>query len=130
MDIKKFFSASYGTSTVEFALLSPFFFFFLFMVVNLGILYWTVSTMEYAVEAGGRYVMINSTATSSQVIAQAQANLYAINAGSITFTTSNVTSGSINYMVIKAQTTFNIVPGAIFPVTSINLSKQVQVPLF
>ncbi len=118
-----------GTSTIEFALVAPIFFMMIFGVIDMGRAYWLISSMEYAVEGAGRYVMINTSATSSQVTSQAKANLYAIDPNSVTFTTSTSTSGGVNYMTISAQASFNFLPSHIFNYGTINLTRQATVPL-
>ena len=127
MFLKKLLRDNRGTSAVEFALVSPLFFLIIFGIIDLGRAYWIISSMEYAVEAGGRYAMINSGATGAQIITQAQNNLYAIDQNSVTFTASDTTISGTKYTVVRAQATFYSVPAAIFRGT-INLQKQVQVP--
>jgi Flp pilus assembly protein TadG len=127
--LRKLLSNNKGTSVVEFALLAPLFFALIFGVIDIGRAYWVLSSMEYAVEAAGRWVSINSTATSAQVKAKAQANLYGIDSSTVTFDTSTTSNNSITYMTITATSTFNFIPGRMIH-TSINLSKQVQVPLY
>lgn len=46
-----------GSATVEFALLAPLFFFLMFIVIELGILFWVNLTMQYAVREGARYAV-------------------------------------------------------------------------
>jgi Flp pilus assembly protein TadG len=46
-----------GAATVEFALLAPLFFFLVFIVIELGILFWVNLTMQYAVREGARYAI-------------------------------------------------------------------------
>ena len=127
--ISSFRKSEAGNAVVEFALAAPIFFMMVFGMIDVGRLYWTVSSMEYAIEAAGRYVMLNISATSSQVISQAQANLYAVNQSSVTFTTSISNSGGVNYMAIKGQTSFNFLPSAMFNIGTLNLTRVVTVPL-
>lgn len=42
---------------VEFALLAPLYFFLLFIIIELGILFWVNLTMQYAVREGARYAI-------------------------------------------------------------------------
>lgn len=42
---------------VEFALLAPLLFFLLFIIIELGILFWVNLTMQYAVREGARYAV-------------------------------------------------------------------------
>ncbi len=46
-----------GATIVEFALIAPLLFFLLFMIIELGILFWVTLTMQYAVREGARYAV-------------------------------------------------------------------------
>lgn len=46
-----------GATIVEFALLAPVFLFLLFIIIELGILFWVNLTMQYAVREGARYAI-------------------------------------------------------------------------
>lgn len=46
-----------GAAVVELALLAPLFFFLIFIIVELGILFWVNLTMQYAVREGARYAI-------------------------------------------------------------------------
>jgi Flp pilus assembly protein TadG len=46
-----------GSSMVEFALLAPLLFFLLFVIIELGLLFWVNLTMQYAVREGARYAI-------------------------------------------------------------------------
>lgn len=127
--LKKLIADIKGTSVVEFALLAPVFFAMVFGIIDLGRAFWVLSSMEYAVEAAGRYLMINNGATNSQITTQAQNNLYGINTSTVNFGVSSTSNSGINYKIITATSTFNFVPGGRLVHTSVNLSKQVEVPL-
>lgn len=118
-----------GVAAVEFALIAPIFFMMIFGIIDMGRVYWLISSMEYAVEGAGRYAMLNTSATSQQVIEEAQDNLYVINQNSVTFTTSTSSSSGINYMTIQAQASFNFLPPAMFNYGTIALTRTATVPL-
>lgn len=44
-----------GAAMVEFALLAPLLFFLLFIIIELGLMFWVNLTMQYAVREGARY---------------------------------------------------------------------------
>ncbi len=127
--LMRFTKSEAGNAIVEFALIVPVFLLMLFGMIDVGRLYWTVSTMEYAVEAAGRYAMINTSASSNQIIAQAQDNLYAIAPSSVTFTTSTNMVNGVNYMTIQAQNTFTFLPYAMSNFGTTTLIRVARVPI-
>lgn len=44
-----------GVALIEFALIAPMLFFLLFIIIELGIMFWVNLTMQYAVREGARY---------------------------------------------------------------------------
>ena len=46
-----------GSTMVEFALVAPLLFFLIFVIIELGILFWVNLTMQYAVREGARYAI-------------------------------------------------------------------------
>jgi hypothetical protein len=88
-----------------------------------------MDTMRVAVDQAGRYAMVNTSATSSQIVAVAQANLYGFNPNSFTVTATTQTSGGINYEVITITYPFNFVTPGVLPFGSITLTRGTTVPL-
>lgn len=121
---------SHGATAVEFALVAPIVFVVIFVLINFGRLYWLQGSMTFAIEAAGRYAMLNPASSSSTVTSQASANLYGINVSEVAFSTSTATgSDSVQYMTITAQASFNFIPGNLLPYGTINLTRRVRVPL-
>lgn len=54
---RHFRSVMRGASAVEFALVAPLLFFLLFVIVDIGVLFWVNLTMQYAVREGARYAV-------------------------------------------------------------------------
>ena len=54
-------SACEGTTAVETAIIFPAFFLLLFGIIEGGILFWTQSTLQFAVEAAARCAVVNAT---------------------------------------------------------------------
>lgn len=44
-----------GATLIEFALIAPMLFFLLFIIIELGVMFWVNLTMQYAVREGARY---------------------------------------------------------------------------
>lgn len=121
---------SRGAAAVEFALVAPIVFIVIFILINFARLYWLQGSMTFAIEAAGRYAMLNPASDNVTVTNQANANLYGINASEVAFSTATATgSDSVQYMTITAQASFNFIPGDLLPFTTINLSRRVRVPL-
>lgn len=121
---------SKGATAVEFALVAPIVFIVIFVLINFGRLYWLQGSMTFAIQAAGRYAMLNPATDSTTVTNLAKDNLYGINASEVTFSTANATgSDSVQYMTITAQSSFNFIPGNLLPYGTITLSRKVRIPL-
>ncbi len=56
-----------GATAVEFALISALFFTFIFGIIETGRIFWTMNTLQYAVEQTARYALVNSDATAEEL---------------------------------------------------------------
>ncbi|MDE3038604.1 MAG: pilus assembly protein, partial [Pseudomonadota bacterium] len=68
-----------GAATVEMALVLPVFLLLVLGIMEFGRAYWTLNSMQIAIDEAGRYAMINVAAPDSQIISVAQSNLYGLN---------------------------------------------------
>lgn len=119
-----------GATAVEFALVAPVVFVVIFVLINFARLYWLQGSMTFAVEAAGRYAMLNTSASSTDVTDQAKANLYGISTTEVAFSTATAAgSDGVQYMTITAASSFNFIPGDLLPYGTISLSRKVRVPL-
>jgi Flp pilus assembly protein TadG len=116
-----------GTSAIEFALLAPVFLLMLFGLIDFGRACWMISSLDFALGSAGRYAMLHTGATGDEVIAQAQAHLYGINAGSVAFAATTSLAQGINYLTVQAQCPFTFLP--LMPAPSMTLTRRVSVPL-
>ena len=82
--------------------------------------------MEYAAQSAGRYTMLNTGASDTQITNFAQQNLL-IGTGNVNFTIVRSTSGSINYVTIQASYTFTFLP--ILHYNNITVTRKSQVPI-
>lgn len=128
--LRKLIHNSRGAAAVEFALVAPIIFIVIFVLINFGRLYWVQGSMTFAIEAAGRYAMLNPASSSATITSQANANLYGISTSEVAFSTNTITgSDSVQYMIITANASFNFIPGDLLPYGTINLSRKVRVPL-
>ena len=87
-----------GTTAVETALVLPAFLLFLFAVVEAGLLFWTQTTLQSAVEAAARCAAVNTTTCGSTSAIQGYAAGQATGL-TITSTSFNVSQPSCGYQV-------------------------------
>jgi Flp pilus assembly protein TadG len=87
-----------GTTAVETAIVLPVFLLFIFAVVEAGLLFWTQSTLQFAVEAAARCAVVNTTQCGSTSAIQSYAAGQATGM-TITSTRFNVSQPSCGHQV-------------------------------
>ena len=92
----------HGATAVETAIVLPVFLLLLFTIVEAGLLFWTQSTLQFAVEAAARCAAINTSlcGTTSQIQSYAATQAYGMSISSASFTVSTPSCGyqvSISY---------------------------------
>jgi Flp pilus assembly protein TadG len=110
-----------GTTAVETAIVLPAFLLLLLCLVESGILFWTQSSLQFAVEAAARCAAVNTTScgTTSSIQSYAAAQAVGITVSSSSFSVSQPSCGqqvSISYP-------FSFVDPNLFP-WSITLKAQ------
>ena len=118
-----------GAAAVEMAFILPVFLLFVLGIIEFGRAYWTYNSMQLAIDEAGRYAMIHTTASDSQIASTAKANLYGLDPSKFTITTANTTSNGINYKIIKATYTFSFIAPGVLPFGNILLTRQTEVPI-
>jgi len=118
-----------GTATVEMAFVLPLFLLFVMGIIEFGRLYWTLNSMQLAVDEAGRYAMVHTASTDADITTVAQANLYGLNTADFTLTSASQITAGVTYKVITATYTFSFIASGILPFGSINLTRQTTVPL-
>jgi Flp pilus assembly protein TadG len=118
-----------GAAAIEMAFVLPLFLLFVLGIIEFGRAYWTLNSMQLAVDEAGRYAMVHTTSTDAQIVAAAQANLYGLNANNFTLTSASQTTGGVNYKVITATYVFSFVAPGVLPFGNLNLTRQTTVPL-
>lgn len=109
-----------GNAAVEAAFLLPIFLSFILGVVEVGRLFWTQSTLQFAVQEAARCASIDTAVCGSASAIQAYAVSKATNL-SVVASAFSVTTPSCGNMVQISQP-FNFVAADLFPVASITLS--------
>jgi Flp pilus assembly protein TadG len=118
-----------GAAAVEMAFVLPLFLLFVIGIVEFGRVYWTLNSMQLAIDEAGRFAMLNTTSSDSQIISIAQANLYGLDSSLFTVTSNSQTTGGVIYKVITASYTFSFVAPDVLPFGNIVLSRSTSVPL-
>ena len=97
-----------GTTAVEFALVSIVFLTIIFAIFEAARIFWTLNTMQYAVEAGTRYVLTNTEASDDDIKTQVLNNVNGIetSATNPVITISHTTLNGVDFIVIDSVYTF------------------------
>lgn len=119
-----------GATAVEFALVAPIFIVMAVGVFELGRAMWIKATMQYAVEETTRYAMVNTSTPMATLESYAQTKLTdtGMSSTGITFTATQDTVGSVDYVTISASYNFSVLITLItMPV--VTLTAKSRVPL-
>lgn len=117
-----------GATAVEFALVAPIFLLIILGVFEVGRLFWIKSSMQYAVEESARYVMLNTSTTTSALETYATTTVVGSFTGDITYVASKDTSTTPYTMTITATYAYTPLVDLI-KMDAITLSTMSKVPL-
>jgi Flp pilus assembly protein TadG len=127
--IKKFQKGEQGAAAVEMAFVFPLFLLFVLGIIEFARAYWTLNSMQLTIDEAGRYAMLHTQASDSQIISTAQANLYGLDPTQFTVTSNSQTTNGVIYKVITASYTFSFVAPGVLPFGDITLTRSTSVPL-
>lgn len=127
--LKKLWKNSEGVEAIEMAFVLPVFLLFVVGIIEFGRAYWISDSMQLSIDEAGRYAMLNTTATDSQIISTAKSNLYGLDPNAFTVTSTSQTISGINYKRINATYIFTFSIPNLFPFGDITLTRQTTVPL-
>ena len=104
-----------GTTAVETAMVLPTLLLFIFAIIEAGLLFWTQTTLQFAVETAARCAVVNTTqcGSTSAIQSYAAAQAVGMTISSSSFTVSQPSCGyqvSISY-------TFRFIVSGLFPGT-------------
>lgn len=124
--------AEAGIAAVEFAMLFPIFILFLYAFVEFGRASIARASIQYAVEEGARFAVVNDDATTSQVETVAQNNVIFLQPGDVSFNAAfDTPAGSdIRFVDISATFTFSplLVPSAHWGSVNLQATSRLAVP--
>lgn len=123
----RIFSNQAGATLTEFAILAPVSFMILLGIVESGRIYWFNNSLQFAVNAAGRYLMVNTSATNYQVTSAVSSNL-GVAPNNLVVTVTSSTASGITYKTISATMSASFITG-VMPNGALTLSAQNTVPI-
>jgi Flp pilus assembly protein TadG len=118
-----------GAMMAEFALVGPLLLLLVFGVFETGHLYYIRSNLQHAVYQGGRYAMVNVTASNSVISQKVRDNVTAVNASDVTVTVQDQIVSSKPYKQISLDYNFSSAAGSLLNYRNIPISVQSSVPV-
>lgn len=121
-----------GTTAVEFALVSLVFLTIVFAIMESGRLFWALNAIEYAVDSGARYVLVNADASDDEVenVVRNALNGIPSSDDNPVITIQNITRNNIDFIVVTANYTFqSIMPFLPAGWRNLPLAAQSRLPL-
>jgi Flp pilus assembly protein TadG len=109
--LKKYRNDEKGTTAVEFALIAIVFLSMIFGIFESARVFWALNTLQYAVEQGTRFALVNPNATQADITAVVLSNMNGI---ATTDTNPNVSVnpalavGDVTFVVVDASYRFTL----------------------
>lgn len=120
-----------GTVAVEFAMVGVLFLTFLFGIIEVGRVFWTWNTLQYAVETTARYAIVHKSATNGDLVTYAANSMSGIkvDASKLSVTTVPTTVSGISFIEVTGTYAYkSIVPFLPAAINSVNLTAKARVP--
>jgi hypothetical protein len=118
-----------GNAVVEAAFVLPIFLLFILGVVEFGRLYWVRHSMQLAVTETGRYALIHTTATDTELTSVMANTMYGLNVENFDLTFTNQTTNGINYKVVNATYDYSFIAQGFLGLSPITLTASSIVPI-
>lgn len=120
-----------GTAAIEFAIVAPVFLTMLYGLIETGRVFWTQSTLQYAVEEAVRFAIVDNSVSESDVASIAVSNAIGLAADASDFTVTFETVGAVrNFITVQAAYQFEFLtpflPIPPFDITTSYRSAVVQ----
>lgn len=129
--IRNYFLRDDGATAVEFGMVSLLFISFLFGIIELSRVFWTLNTLQYAIEDTARYALVHEDATNSDLLAHAADSMSGIQVATanLAVTTSTSTIAGIRFIEVQGSYEFEmLVPGLTGVVGPLILTAQARAP--
>lgn len=129
--LRNYFLRDDGATAVEFAMISLLFVSFLFGIIELSRIFWTLNTLQYAIEDTARYAFVNQGATNADLVDHAAASMAGIQVDTamLTVTTSTTMISGIQFIEVQGSYVFTmLVPTLTDVLGPLNLTAQARLP--
>jgi Flp pilus assembly protein TadG len=124
----RFRKAEGGASALEFAIVFPLFATMLFGTIQVGLAYYTVGSVQFALERTARITMVDQDMSASQVQAAFEGQLETFTDQSINIGYTVDTSGDVPIAIFTATYTHHFVIPLV-PQFDVNFPVETRVPL-
>ena len=118
-----------GTAAIEAAILLPAIFMLMMGIISFGKYYWIKTSMQNSVMAGGRYAMLHTNASDSEIISIAAGNIPGIDPNTINYQISTSSLGGINYKSVMASHNYSTVGGILGNSGKFTIQRRITVPI-
>lgn len=119
--MRRFLKGRGGSSIIEFAIAAPVFLLFMFGIMEMGIILWNLTSLNFAVAQAGRYAYVTPNVTQNAIITYAKAQITTVS--NITVTANVVAK---NYADITGTLNYTFV---FLPLSSMTLKASIRQPL-
>lgn len=116
-----------GAGAIEFAVVAPLFFLFMFGIIEFGRLTWIRLSLQYAADEASRFVLTNSGASSSQITDYARSRVSGVDSSLVTVNVAQETSGGRTFVVIDLSFSFTFVAENLLPTGPVPLVGRSRV---
>lgn len=117
-----------GATAVEFGLIVPVMLVFVIGTFEISRALMIKNVMQFAVEEAGRYAIVNTSMTTSEITTYAESIVTSFTPSGIVYTATTETVGTLNFMDIQATYTFVEAIGLI-PIPDIDMTAKSRVLL-
>lgn len=100
---RSFFRDRNGAAAIEFAIVGNAFVMLLIGIAYVGVIYWHAANLDWAVQAGSRIAVLNSSATQSDIASAVNGYLAQVGMGAADVTYSVATSNGVKVASIAAS---------------------------
>ncbi len=119
-----------GATAVEFAFVAPLFLIMVLGVIEMSRAMWIKSTMQFAVDETARFVIVNTSASSTTLETYAQTTLTdtGMDSTGMTFDAASATISTVTFVTITATYNFTVLIGYV-PFPDITLTASSRIPI-
>ena len=125
---RRFVAACDGASALEFAIILPVFVTMMLGTIQMGIVFYTAGSVQFALEEAAREVMVDPNMTAGQIQASIESQLESLTQQDVTVTYSVDNSGAVPVAQLNAAFDIAVVIPFV-PSFSLNFDAETHIPL-